>query len=143
MVNDDQKKEVGTRLKHWRKALGFKLSDLTHLIDISQGSLSELENNLSLPSSNTLIGLHNKTDLNIIWLLTGQGNIVRDKNANIDISTEQKNSLDNFLHLMDNKHSRKSILNVIKILTDGDKKQKKLLNCFVESLVNNNADEKK
>ena len=70
---------VGERLREWRKKSKMKLLELADVIQISQGSLSDLENNKSLPSANTLASLHTHTDLNIIWLLTETGKMKRPK----------------------------------------------------------------
>ncbi len=69
-------KTVGQRMKAWRKSMSFKLKDLSDKIKISQGSLSDIENNKCLPSAKTLTNLCLYTDLNICWLLTGFGSIV-------------------------------------------------------------------
>ena len=66
-------KLLGSRLREWRKTLPLKSYQLAKLIHISQGSLSDIENNKSLPSADTLTKLFLKTDLNIIWLLTSKG----------------------------------------------------------------------
>lgn len=63
---------VGTRLRAWRKEENLKAFHLASLIGISQGSLSDLENNKSLPSAETIARLHLKTNINILWLLTGK-----------------------------------------------------------------------
>ncbi len=70
---------VGERLREWRKKSKMKLLELAEVIQISQGSLSDLENNKSLPSANTLASLHTQTDLNIVWLLTETGKMRRPK----------------------------------------------------------------
>ena len=64
---------VGGRLKYWRKVSRLRLVDVASLIHVSQGSLSDLENDKSLPSAATLTGLCQKTDMNLYWLLTGEG----------------------------------------------------------------------
>ncbi len=68
-------RNLGSRLLQWRKALPLKSFELAKLIRISQGSLSDIENNKSLPSADTIAKLYQHTDLNIIWLLTGRGPI--------------------------------------------------------------------
>jgi transcriptional regulator with XRE-family HTH domain len=70
---------VGERLREWRKKSKLKLLELASVIKISQGSLSDLENNKSLPSANTLASIHTHTNLNIIWLLTETGKMKRPK----------------------------------------------------------------
>lgn len=64
---------LGDRLRQWRKTLPLKSFELAKLIYVSQGSLSDIENNKSLPSADTVTKLYKFTNLNIIWLLTGKG----------------------------------------------------------------------
>ena len=64
---------LGARLRKWRKSIPMKSFELAKLIQISQGSLSDIENNKSLPSADTLSKLHMKTNINIVWLLNGAG----------------------------------------------------------------------
>ncbi len=68
---------VGKRLRTWRKASSMKLMDLSKLIKVSQGSLSDLENDKSLPSATTLANLCMFSRLNLYWLLTGEGPMLR------------------------------------------------------------------
>lgn len=72
-------KHLGTRLRQWRKAIPMKSYELAKLIKISQGSLSDIENEKSLPSADTIAKLYQFTNLNIVWLLTGKGPITRDE----------------------------------------------------------------
>jgi len=64
---------LGDRLRQWRKSIPMKSYELARLIRISQGSLSDIENNKSLPSADTLAKIYLNTDINVIWLLTGTG----------------------------------------------------------------------
>ena len=70
---------VGKRLKVWRKYSALKLVELSKKIRISQGSLSDLENDKSLPSAMTLANLCMYSNLNIYWLLTGRGLMIRQE----------------------------------------------------------------
>lgn len=72
-------KFLGDRLREWRKTLPLKSYELAKLIHISQGSLSDIENNKSLPSADTIAKLYQHTRLNIIWLLTGKGPMNRSQ----------------------------------------------------------------
>jgi transcriptional regulator with XRE-family HTH domain len=78
-------KNLGTRLREWRKTLPLKSFQLAKLIKISQGSLSDIENNKSLPSADTIAKLYLYSDLNIIWLLLGKGPMTRDLSAASDM----------------------------------------------------------
>ena len=72
-------KLLGSRLREWRKTLPLKSYQLAKLIHISQGSLSDIENNKSLPSADTIANLFHFTHLNIIWLLTNKGPMNRNE----------------------------------------------------------------
>ena len=69
---------LGTRLRKWRITNNLKGYELAKLIGISQGSLSDLENNVSHPSANTLALLYLNTTINIIWLLIQEGEMERE-----------------------------------------------------------------
>ncbi|MCA9482546.1 MAG: helix-turn-helix transcriptional regulator [Nitrospina sp.] len=77
-------KYLGRRLREWRKTLPLKSYELARLIKISQGSLSDIENDKSLPSADTLAKLYQHTNINIIWLLTGRGPMTRTDPAGAD-----------------------------------------------------------
>ena len=83
---------LGSRLRQWRKTLPLKSYELAKVIKISQGSLSDIENNKSLPSADTIAKLYQHTDINIIWLLTGKGplNKVKSSSNNDELSVEDK-----------------------------------------------------
>jgi len=88
---------VGTRLKEWRRSRNLKGYQLAEKIHISQGSLSEIENNKSLPSAETIAKLYKYTDLNIIWLLIDKGPMVisfKTKKAMLEFNTE----IDGLIH---------------------------------------------
>ena len=74
-------RNLGSRLRQWRKSLPLKSFELAKLIRISQGSLSDIENNKSLPSADTIAKLYQHMDLNIFWLLTGRGPIKKTQQA--------------------------------------------------------------
>jgi len=64
---------VGSRLRKWRHTTKMKGYELAKEIHLTQGSLSDIENNNTLPSAETLTKLHKYTEVNIIWLLTNKG----------------------------------------------------------------------
>lgn len=68
-------KTIGERLKEYRKEKNIKVTDFSNMIGVSQGTLSGLENDKSKPSADTLANLVRNTDINIGWLLTGEGQI--------------------------------------------------------------------
>lgn len=68
-------------MHEWRKSTDMKLKDVSELIGISQGSLSDLENNNSLPSAETIARFYLYTDINIFWLMFDRGPKRKGKTA--------------------------------------------------------------
>ena len=75
------KQTIGQRLKRWRKTSNLRLVGLSGKINVAASSLSELENDKSLPSAETLVKLYYNTNLNILWLLTGKGSMIKADNS--------------------------------------------------------------
>ena len=63
----------GQRIKRWRQSQKppLKSFQLAELLKISQGSLSDIENNKSNPSAPTVVKLIKYTNINVYWVLTG------------------------------------------------------------------------
>ena len=55
--------------------MGFRGYQFAKVIGISQGSLSDIENEKSLPSADTLAKIEKKTTLNIVGVLLDKGAI--------------------------------------------------------------------
>ncbi len=68
---------VGSRLREYRKHKKIMAKTIASLIGISQGSLSDIENGKTKPSSDTLASIVRHTDINPAWLLTGEGPMMR------------------------------------------------------------------
>lgn len=64
---------IGGRIRAYRQGKGFKVADFARVIGISQGSLSDIENQKTKPSSETLESLVRNTDIDARWLLIGDG----------------------------------------------------------------------
>jgi len=64
-------KNVGTRIRQWRKEKNIKGYVFANSIKISQGSLSEIENNKTFPSLNTVAKIHRYTGADINWIIFG------------------------------------------------------------------------
>jgi len=64
-------KDVGTRIKEWRKGKKLRGIQFSKIIKISQGTLSEIENNKAFPSINTLAKIHYYAGVDIKWLIFG------------------------------------------------------------------------
>ncbi len=70
---------LGDRLRSWRKSIPLKGFQLAQKIGITGPALSELEKNRTLPSAGTLAKLARNSNLNILWLLTGEGDMYREE----------------------------------------------------------------
>jgi transcriptional regulator with XRE-family HTH domain len=108
--------------------------ELSRLIKVSQGSLSDLENDKSLPSATTLANLSLYTDLNIYWLLNGRGPVNRNLVPEMDKSTEQSDLYEDFMFMMQDKKLKGVVEKVIAIYRDGDAKKKAQIQGFLSAL---------
>ena len=96
-------KHLGNRIKEWRKSMNLKSYELAEVIAISQGSLSDIENNKSLPSADTIAKLYKHTTLNIIWLLIGKGSMTKTQGQKEDSIAEtvgENSELDEWVQQM-------------------------------------------
>jgi len=74
----EKDQEIGKRLAWWRREKDLKGKDLAKILDISSGTLSDIEKGRSFPSGKTFSKLLRLTDINMLWLLTGEGETPRD-----------------------------------------------------------------
>lgn len=123
--------EIGLRLRTWRKASDLRLNGLTEIIKVAQGSLSGLENGKSLPSATTLTNLWTLTNLNIIWLLTGKGKMLKDE---VNNNSELGKPIHDFIELMTDNKNRTFLLSLFEILQSDNEKKKTLLRAVVMGL---------
>jgi len=65
-------KTIGNRLELYRRSLGMRSYEFAKHLNISQGSYSDLKNENSFPSCQTIINIINLGECNIVWLLTGK-----------------------------------------------------------------------
>lgn len=63
---------IGDRLELYRKFLDVKGYTFSRHLGISQGSYSDLKNNKSQPSCDTICKIIELGECDIIWLLTGR-----------------------------------------------------------------------
>ncbi len=118
---------VGGRLKYWRKVSRLRLVDVASLIHVSQGSLSDLENDKSLPSAVTLTGLCQKTDMNLYWLLTGEGSMVSKEER----YQAESQAVSNLMAWMQDKDFRKTVMKLLNIFEKGSSAQKAQIRGFI------------
>ena len=108
--------------------------ELSEKIQVSQGSLSDLENDKSLPSATTLANLSLKTDLNIYWLLTGRGPVHKKNDPEIEKTTETSQLYEDFLYLMQDKKLKTLVENLVDIYRDGDATKRAQIKGFLSAL---------
>lgn len=71
---------LGGRLRIFRESMGINIVHFSKSLNISQSSLSAIENNKSNPSATPINNLIHKFDINIYWLFTGKGEMIRGEN---------------------------------------------------------------
>ncbi len=66
----------GRRLREYRKKKGLTLVELGKKLGISHAALSDIENEKSSPSADTMAALIRETDININWFFAGVGEMI-------------------------------------------------------------------
>jgi transcriptional regulator with XRE-family HTH domain len=130
----ENQKTTGKRLRAWRKSVPLKLMQLSKLIKVSQGSLSDLENDKSMPSATTLANLSTYTDLNIFWLLTGNGPVSRKLAPEMEKTTEQSRLYEDFMFMMQDRKLKGVVDQVISLYREGDSKKKAQIQGFLSAM---------
>ena len=130
----ENQKTTGKRLRAWRKSDPLKLMQLSRLIKVSQGSLSDLENDKSLPSATTLANSSIYTDLNIYWLLTGKGLVYRKLAPDMEKSTEQSRLYEDLMFMMQDRKLKRVVEKVIAVYREGNIKKKAQMQEFLSAL---------
>ena len=118
---------LGKRLKSYRKHSMLKLIEFSKKIRLSQGSLSDLENDKSLPSATTLTNICMFSDINIYWLLTGRGPMIRlepEHGGEINLSTE-------YAELMEDRKLKELVGKVIRVYRKSDSGKRAHLEGFL------------
>ncbi len=73
------------RLKSIREFIGLNQVSFAELFEVSQRTLSNWETGRNEPSLNVLQKLHLDYNVNLNWLLTGQGQMILDSSDNVDV----------------------------------------------------------
>lgn len=73
MVSEDEKTVLSGRLSAIRKTLGLNQKQLAELAEMDQGQLSNMERGKFRIQIDLLLALIQKKNVNINWLLTGEG----------------------------------------------------------------------
>lgn len=125
---------MGARLRAWRKGVPLTLMVLSKRIGVSQGSLSDLENDKSLPSATTLASLSMHTDLNVYWLLNGKGPVVQRPDKETKETVEESQSYEKFLMLTQDRKLKKLIEMLMQIYSEGKKADQDKISSFLSAL---------
>lgn len=64
---------IGKRFKVIRSTLNLSLTDFSKKLFLSKSAVSKIENDITVPSHDTLVSMKKHFNININWLLTGEG----------------------------------------------------------------------
>jgi transcriptional regulator with XRE-family HTH domain len=107
MINCDRntRVQIGGRLKIFRNHLGLIQAQLGKILDMNQTSITSIEKGKSLPTIPVLMYLREHYHLSILWLLTGEGEMIDEnleKKAEPVDYGEYKEEMKDLLFLLDN-----------------------------------------
>jgi transcriptional regulator with XRE-family HTH domain len=80
-INEEERRAIGRRLKAIRETLGLVLEELSAELKISIGGLSEIETGKRLPKYKLLKNLSEKHNVNIDYLLLGEGGMFKGEGS--------------------------------------------------------------
>ncbi|MCP4146211.1 MAG: helix-turn-helix transcriptional regulator [bacterium] len=70
------KKEVGRRFRRFRESIEKAQYELAEELGISQSTIANIERGKAFPNINYLHNFYHKYNLNINWLITGEGEML-------------------------------------------------------------------
>ncbi len=70
-----KKSDIGKRIRHVRNMLGLKMKELSTIINVSCSYISEVESGKYRPSIDLLSGLLQNFNINVNWIVSGEGSI--------------------------------------------------------------------
>lgn len=85
---------IGLRIKNRRKELGLTQTQITKIVGISSGNMSDFETGKKLPSALSLIALSDILECSTDWILTGQ----EYKSKQNFLTNESENQFINLFH---------------------------------------------
>jgi transcriptional regulator with XRE-family HTH domain len=71
----EKKEEIGSRFRRFRESIGKVQHELAAELKISQSTIANIERGKAFPNINYLHYFYNNYQLNINWLLIGQGDM--------------------------------------------------------------------
>lgn len=87
---------MGERIKTLRKSIDISQREFSKRINISQGSLSDIEKGRNKPSIETLISISTMFNVSLDWLINGELNKNINKNTEILIQQITNNLIKKF-----------------------------------------------
>jgi len=81
---------IRERFRKVRKRLGLKQAEIGKVLDLSQDAISAIETGRNKPTLDVLSVLYNNYDVNIEWMLTGNGTMFLNGIGEDEESTEKK-----------------------------------------------------
>ena len=93
--------EIGARLKLFRIERKLTLKEIASLCETSAGYISDIERGVSKVSLEIIITLYSNFNLNLIWLLTGEGDCYISNDNNNPIIELLKNKIIKLENLVD------------------------------------------
>jgi len=106
-------KTLGEKIKSIRKLNKLNQNEFSSLIGISQGTLSELEQDKYRPSLETVMALKVKFDINVDWLLFEEVTDLRKGVYNVKLEMEEPELIITYREL--NSKDRQEIQDIIKM----------------------------
>ncbi|MDD2649819.1 MAG: helix-turn-helix transcriptional regulator [Candidatus Cloacimonetes bacterium] len=120
---------LGDRLRQVRKRLKLTQSELSDKISVSQGTYNRYENNVIEPNMQFLHIFCHDYNVNLNWLITGQGEIFLDNNQDYNsVLNNQESSNKQIKELQKQVNSLKKNIQNIDAEYNQEKKQNHLLN---------------
>jgi len=80
----------GKRLKQIRQRLNFSQEEMGKVLGVSKQFLSNIENDRNILNNEKLVKLLKNYNVNINWLLDGDGEMFKTKNDDFDKKVELK-----------------------------------------------------
>lgn len=90
---------VGERIKFLRKLRKYSQVEFAEAIGISQGTLSDIENDRTKPSIDTVISIHMAFNCSFNWLLLNRSQDTRTDNPEFVLSLREIDMIQNYREL--------------------------------------------
>lgn len=97
---------IGIRIKKLREIKKLKQKEFAKIIDVSQGTLSDIENGKFTPSVDTIISVSRYMNVSTDWLLKGDGHeskhAIKDEIAELisQLTVKEKSKLEDYIEFL-------------------------------------------